>query len=68
MTQEQSVVPPQDGGNYTDRDGLEHPHRLPVLAQGALAGVRWPAYGSRRDLEARAPNAAIGFGPTPSLR
>jgi hypothetical protein len=30
MTQEQSVVPPQDGGNYTNRDGLEHPHRLPV--------------------------------------
>ena len=29
MTQEQSVFPPQDGGNYTDRDGLEHPHRLP---------------------------------------
>src|SRR5215211_2994018 len=31
---------------------LIHEYRLPVLAQGALAGVRWPAYGSRRAVEA----------------
>ena len=30
MTQEQPRVPPQDGSNYTDRDGLKHPHRLPA--------------------------------------
>jgi len=64
MTQEQSVIPPQDGGNQMGRDGLVHPHRLPVPEPGRWRDQRsrtpasfrsWSQIG-RHDTSGRAPS------------
>ena len=53
MTQEQSVGPPQDGGNYTDRDGLKHPTQIARSELAMLAQSRTERRVSRQSNRAQ---------------